>query len=615
MLDSGGEGGWEPSKWKGVLDLINKHEGEGVYDPNAPIYGDLEKQFSKPKWRSWEGENGSMFRPYFRDFPNAWTRTGVVSLEDQKFSVTPLGKQVVDGQIDPSEIFLRMMETFEGDHVRPFAALSSAFLNARRKLTLSEVYWGVVRNYRPGTDDLEQALAAEPDSSDISSTDERRLKFLLGLLVEVNAIRPVDRTAWMPWDYTALKRLSKVPNPEVQLRAGALKELCESASHCFEEHGYVFPLDLVPRVVTSLLSKRFLILTGLSGSGKTSIARAYAKWICHTPDQYVIVRVGANWTSGDVLIGYADALDTSRYQRTATLDLLLRAIAHPDEPHFLILDEMNLSHVERYFSDFLSAIETAGEAIHLYSGTESRGGVPFEIFLPNNLFILGTVNVDETTYMFSPKVLDRANVIEFRSNQQLISHFMNNPQSSDPGTFAALGAQFGYVFVSEARSAVSLHGFEGVRALLQSEIELLFKILETYDLEFGFRTVLEVARFTFFSMRIASPEPPDIPRQFQNSLDVQVLQKILPRMHGSRKKVEAPLRAVLTYCKLAHRWSEGSLSNTNELFSSAVSSSRSTAPLEPLPADENVFLSRSAKKLHRMLTRVMRDGFVNFAEA
>ena len=119
---------------------------------------------------------------------------------------------------------------------------------------------------------------------------------------------------------------------------------------------------------------------------------------------YVIIPVGANWTDNTNIVGYYNVI-TEEYQSTPAYDLINKAQDDPDNPYFLILDEMNLSHVERYFADFLSAIES-GEEIPLYG--EDR-----TLKLPDNLFIIGTVNVDETTYMFSPKVLDRANTIEF----------------------------------------------------------------------------------------------------------------------------------------------------------------------------------------------------------
>ena len=127
---------------------------------------------------------------------------------------------------------------------------------------------------------------------------------------------------------------------------------------------------------------------------------------------------GADWTNREPLLGYPNALEANKYvtPENGVLDLINRARIDETKPYFLILDEMNLSHVERYFADFLSTMES-GDAIplHTIDSEEARaGGIPKQIKLPNNLFIIGTVNIDETTYMFSPKVLDRANTIEFR---------------------------------------------------------------------------------------------------------------------------------------------------------------------------------------------------------
>ena len=96
-------------------------------------------------------------------------------------------------------------------------------------------------------------------------------------------------------------------------------------------------------------------------------------------------------------------------------------VDHPDEPHFAILDEMNLAKVEYYFSDFLSAMESgtemvlhdAGDEVTVEIDGDAGHRAPSGSQVPRNVFFTGTVNVDETTYMFSPKVLDRANVIEF----------------------------------------------------------------------------------------------------------------------------------------------------------------------------------------------------------
>lgn len=126
-----------------------------------------------------------------------------------------------------------------------------------------------------------------------------------------------------------------------------------------------------------------------------------------------MVPVGADWTNREPLLGYPNALSEGEYvmPENGALELLIQAgkEENRNKPYFLILDEMNLSHVERYFADFLSVMESQ-EAIPLHPDTEiwKKCRVPAKISLPSNLFIIGTVNIDETTYMFSPKVLDRA---------------------------------------------------------------------------------------------------------------------------------------------------------------------------------------------------------------
>ncbi len=144
-------------------------------------------------------------------------------------------------------------------------------------------------------------------------------------------------------------------------------------------------------------------------------------------NNYVVVPVRPDWVDNRGLLGYLNPL-TSEYSTTPFLNLLLRARdeekraeAAGEKPHpfFVILDEMNLARVEHYFSDFLSALES-GEDIPLHedeaieSGeSESGTRVPRQLKVPGNVLFTGTVNVDETTYMFSPKVLDRAFTIEF----------------------------------------------------------------------------------------------------------------------------------------------------------------------------------------------------------
>ena len=130
---------------------------------------------------------------------------------------------------------------------------------------------------------------------------------------------------------------------------------------------------LIERYLYSLLTKPFVILTGLSGSGKTKLAQSFAQWLCAEKGQYRIIPVGSDWTTREPLLGYPNGLDDTQYvmPESGALSLLIEANKpeNSSKPFFLILDEMNLSHVERYFADFLSVMESK-EEILLYEGKE-----------------------------------------------------------------------------------------------------------------------------------------------------------------------------------------------------------------------------------------------------
>jgi 5-methylcytosine-specific restriction protein B len=247
----------------------------------------------------------------------------------------------------------------------------------------------------------------------------------------------------------------------------------------------------------------------------------------------VIVSIGADWTSNENLLGYPDALKPQSYRKpdNGVLDLVLRAQADPGNPYFLILDEMNLSHVERYFADFLSAMES-GEPIHLHDDTGNDwDGVPAKLKVPDNLFVIGTVNVDETTYMFSPKVLDRANVIEFRVAPDDMRAFLANPTKPNLDAIAGQGAQYAKAFVSAAREKnVNLE--EKARARVEEVLMDFFPQLQEAGAEFGYRTAHEICRFIHFHKQLS-----DDGWKFEDAMDAAILQKLLPKLHGSKKKL------------------------------------------------------------------------------
>jgi MoxR-like ATPase len=335
---------------------------------------------------------------------------------------------------------------------------------------------------------------------------------------------------------------------------------------------------------------------------------------------YRIVPVGADWTTTEHVLGYPDALDHGRYVRTPALDLILQATANPGAPHFLILDEMNMSHVERYFSDILSAMES-GEPITLHTSADgaSRDGVPTTIELPSNLLIIGTVNVDETTYLFSPKVLDRANSIEFRTHIDQLSAFLGDPSAVKARSVSGQGAAFARTFLDAATSQLPLEN--PARTIVEQELLLLFEALEASGHEFGIRTAAEAARFTGAYLILATAASASARDAVMRAIDAQIYQKILPRLNGTRGRLDAPLRALRHLCETQHEWSDTTpprLLNRDRLRAGAreaASPRFSGLKEEPVALIGLPPFADSLGKIERMQRTLDHSGFASFAEA
>ena len=260
--------------------------------------------------------------------------------------------------------------------------------------------------------------------------------------------------------------------------------------------------------------------------------------------------VGPDWTGNENIIGYPDGLQPAHYVTKPALELIRHALesANAEAPHFLILDEMNLSHVERYFADILSAIESQ-EAIPLYEGPSRKSDgqeVPRKLPLPDNLFIIGTVNVDETTYMFSPKVLDRANVIEFRMEPNEMAAFLAAPSAPRLEDLDGKGTAFGSGFVAAAADKAREVPAAG-KSEYEKEMVLFFNLLRDHNAEFGYRTGYEAARFVHF-YHLLGGYPDEDSGWFDGAMDAVVVQKLLPKLHGSRSKLEGLLWALAWAC-------------------------------------------------------------------
>lgn len=365
---------------------------------------------------------------------------------------------------------------------------------------------------------------------------------------------------------------------------------------------------LILKSYCSLTSKKFLIFTGLSGSGKSRAAKQIAKAFSTDPLRYLFAAVGPDWNNRDPLLGYPDGIQDKIYQATPVLELLIKAKDDGDQPYFLILDEMNLSHVERYFADFLSAMES-DEELSLYEGAQ-RGTTPRTIPIPKNVFIIGTVNIDETTYQFSPKVLDRANVIEFKMDKGDVKKFFGGSTGEIlPGSLKDSAEQFVIDAKTEDSKAVA---WAAARAGFQKEMQALFEILQNFNGEFGYRTLKESSRYLYFHDMYSSIEKDE--EKYTDAMDHIIIQKLLPKLHGSRSKLEGVLRALLHFCE------SGDRKDMEELQAAALDAAeKTTTSLNMLGKkdgeDFDGHYKLSHDKLRRMCIKLHQDQFVSFADA
>lgn len=283
--------------------------------------------------------------------------------------------------------------------------------------------------------------------------------------------------------------------------------------------------------------------------------------------------VRPDWTDNRGLLGYYNPL-LQKYQATELLRLLLRAHAHPTESHFVVLDEMNLAKVEYYFSDFLSAME-AGTHMELHDSDEElvlddteSTVIPKRLKVPSNVFFTGTVNVDETTYMFSPKVLDRANTLEF-NEVSLRDYGVGRKSEGDDSFRLKPNATVEEVLASY--SPPSPADWDGLSPRFKARIGDLHELLSDDNLHFGYRVANEIARYLNLTAKYVGADALD------EAFDIQVLQKVLPKFSGSSSRLREPLTRLHTYL-----------------------------------ADAG--LHRSASKVARMLETLRTVGFVSFVE-
>ncbi len=568
---------------------LNKVLQEWADETSQPFSGNPLAQFIRSDLTSIVGEIANKHRPYkIKASAGAghWANVAWLAILDERITIStqeglsPVYLFCSDG----SGVYLSLNQGTTG----PIKRLGATEAKKREKKIAKAVISRIERLADWNTEKLDlhatTDLGKSYEASNIASKfyPENSLPSNEILTNDLQEVISIYQEVVEIWPDIDVHKPPVDPRPE-----GPFNMLCFCNS--IKESGLIFPQQLPIRFTAALQTKPFVILTGLSGSGKTKLAEAFSLWICESEEQYCMVSVGADWTNREPLLGFPNALDEGQYIKPdcGALDLILSAKEDPERPYFLILDEMNMSHVERYFADFLSAMESIQGTITLHPEGEAWKGceVPATISMPKNLFVIGTVNIDETTYMFSPKVLDRANVIEFRVSNGEMKGYFSSPQPLDMDKLKAAGASMAESFVIGAGDKSQIA--DGLGDTLMP----FFDKLQAVGAEFGYRTAAEMSRFVTICKVLADTTMSD-----DEVIDAVIIQKLLPKLHGSRNKIEKVLRAL------------GSLCLVDPSFDAFL--------VDKYGTDQHVVKYQlSYEKLNRMYQRVLADGFTSFAEA
>lgn len=365
-------------------------------------------------------------------------------------------------------------------------------------------------------------------------------------------------------------------NDPEQLQPLSGQQVVDHVWRSLASEGLDFSKEQIADFYLAVRTKPFVLLAGISGTGKSILARRFAA-ACGFPAPLIAVR--PDWSDPSELLGYRDL--EGAFVPGRLIPHLVAAAERPDRPYFVILDEMNLARVEHYFADLLSVMETrrtvggrvVTDTLDLDIGPETTFrcdaalGARLKALLANcgltippNLCVIGTVNMDESTHPFSKKVLDRAMTLEFVTVDLRSVPVRREP----PFPLAVKSGDLDAPYLSLSQV------YAGREAFFRPAIDLLVELngtLAQASMQVGYRTRDEVCLFIFHNAE----------QMLLNelvALDLAVYHKVLPRLQGGEEVREL-------------------LAEVRQLMSSRE-------------------LSRCAQKVDEMQQRLERAGFTAF---
>lgn len=378
---------------------------------------------------------------------------------------------------------------------------------------------------------------------------------------------------------------------EITIKGGeaemTVKEEVAAIKAYIAARGFNYEGDLIENFYLSLKSKPFVILAGTSGTGKTRLVKLFAEAI---GAKMKLVPVRPDWSDASDLFGYTDL--SNHFHPGVIIEFIKQAEWDKDTPYFICLDEMNLARVEYYLSDFLSIIETRDRRENGKIETDTLIDTPYykdpeaekkfgRVYIPENLYIIGTVNMDETTFPFSKKVLDRANTIEFS-----FVNLMSRVATGGDPVAQKLSNDFlktDYLYLRDCDDTELID-------TVCFNLEELNHILVKANLHVGYRVRDEIC---FYMM---TNKAADLLSE-EAALDHEIMQKILPRVQGSSAAIKEVLSELFIKCA-------GDYSG----FAGTAAYEQMNSYLDSKPCR----YPNSAKKITFMMRRYEEDGFTSY---
>ena len=322
--------------------------------------------------------------------------------------------------------------------------------------------------------------------------------------------------------------------------------------------------------LTALRTKPFMLLAGISGTGKSRIVRKLAqatnpkeykneedRWKDNRPENFELIQVKPNWHNSMDVVGYMSNIPAPHYVFTDFVRFIVKAWQHKDTPYFLCLDEMNLAPVEEYFAEFLSAIESRawdeegnyttdpiiapfkefaqdvredmlkqllGEAHHTEANPLAIQFTEKGLTLPPNLMVMGTVNMDETTFSFSRKVLDRAMSVEM--NEVKYDDFLSGQTELMP-----LLTEWNDKLVNRPQKACEVQEQIDSQKVIDY-LKAVNELLESTPFKLGYRAANEAILYVSACQDFAKDD-----FNIEKALDEFTLMKILSRIEGDDSRL------------------------------------------------------------------------------